>query len=141
MSNTIVRDHFEIGERASFSKTISEEDVRAFASLTHDFNPLHLDAEYASRTRFGRPIAHGILTAGLISTVLGTRLPGTGAIYLNQTLKFLAPVYHGDTITATVQVTAWRPDKRIVTLQTECHNQEGTCVLSGEAVMMMAQSA
>ena len=139
MSDVIVRDHLEIGERASFTKTIREDDVRAFAALVQDFNPLHLDAVYAGQTRFGRPIAHGMLTAGLISTVLGTRLPGPGSIYLHQTLKFLAPVYYGDTITATATVTAWRPDKRIVTLQTECHNQEGTCVLSGEAVMMMAR--
>lgn len=132
------RDTFEIGEQASLVKTITEADVMAFADLVGDTNPLHLDDDYARQTRFGRRIAHGMLTAGLVSAVLGTRLPGLGAIYLSQTLKFLAPVYLGDTITATVQVTAWRPDKRIITLKTGCSNQEGQEVLTGEAVLMMS---
>lgn len=138
MSEFHERDHFEIGEQASFTQTISGADVAAFAGLTGDFNPLHMDEAYARQTRFGRRIVHGMLTAGLISTVLGTRLPGPGAVYLSQTLKFLAPVYLGDTVTATVEVTAWRPDKRIVTLSTTCTNQDGKEVLAGKAVLMMA---
>ena len=133
-----IRDSFEIGEQAGLTKTITEADVMAFAGLVGDTNPLHLDDAYARQTRFGRRIAHGMLTAGLISAVLGTQLPGLGAIYLSQTLKFLAPVYLDDTITATVQVIAWRPDKRIVTLKTRCSNQEGQEVLIGEAVLMMS---
>ena len=133
-----IRDSFEIGEQAGLTKTITEADVMAFAGLVGDTNPLHLDDAYARQTRFGRRIAHGMLTAGLISAVLGTQLPGLGAIYLSQTLKFLAPVYLGDIITATVQVIAWRPDKRIVTLKTRCSNQEGQEVLIGEAVLMMS---
>lgn len=137
MSDSVVREAFEIGERATFTKTISEADVATFAQVTGDFNPLHMDEDYARQTRFGRRIAHGVLTAGLISTVLGTRLPGPGAIYLEQTLRFLAPVYLGDTITAEVEVIAWRTDKRIITLQTTCRNQDGKDVLAGQAVLML----
>jgi len=127
---------FQIGEQASLSKTISEEDVNAFAALIGDFNPIHVDTEYAARSRFGRRVAHGAFTGGLISAVLGTKLPGHGAIYLSQLIKFLAPVYLGDTITATVEVTAWRPEKRILTLRTDVHNQDGVQVATGEAVLL-----
>ena len=139
MSDSVVRQDFEIGEYATFSRTISEQDVATFAEVTGDFNPLHMDDEYARQARFGRRIAHGMLTAGLISTVLGTKLPGTGALYLEQTLKFLAPVYLGDTITAEAKVIAWRADKRIVTLQTTCRNQDGKDVLAGQAVLMLSR--
>ncbi len=139
MSDTVVRQDFEIGECAHFTRTITAQDVTTFATLTGDFNPLHVDQAYASRTRFGRCIAHGVLTAGLISTVLGMQLPGPGAIYLSQSLRFLAPVYPGDEITASVEVIGWRADKRIVTLKTTCSNQDDQDVLTGEAVLMMAQ--
>ena len=109
--------------------------------MTGDKNPVHLDDAYARTTRFGGRIAHGMLTAGLISAVLGTKLPGPGAIYLNQTLKFTAPVRIGDTITATAEVTAYREDKRIVTLKTDCTNQRGELVLTGEAVLLMEKAA
>src|SRR5207302_11143711 len=89
-----------VGQRAAFSKTIAEADIRTFAAVTGDRNPLHLDETFAGRSRFGRPIAHGILVAGVISAALGMVLPGPGAIYLSQTLKFLRPVYPGDTVTA-----------------------------------------
>lgn len=137
MSNIEIRQSFDIGEQASLTKTVTAEDVETFARISGDANPLHLDESFAAQTRFGRRIAHGMLTAGLISAVLGMRLPGPGAIYLSQSLKFLAPVYLGDAITATVEVTAWRPDKRIITLKTDCVNQNGQAVLSGEAVLMM----
>lgn len=126
-----------IGETASLSKTISEADIVLFAGVTGDFNPLHLDAEYAKTTRFGERIAHGLLTAGLISAVLGTRLPGPGAIYLGQTLNFRKPVKIGDTITATAKVSSFDPEKRIVKLETNCYNQDGVLVLGGEAVLLL----
>lgn len=128
---------FQVGESASLTRTITEDDVVAFARLTGDTNPLHLDEAYARTTRFGRRIAHGLLTAGLISALLGTELPGPGAIYLEQSLRFLEPVYPGDTITATVEVTAYREDKGLVTLRTECFNQQGEQVLTGEAVLLV----
>lgn len=128
-----------IGETASLSKTISEADIVLFAGVTGDFNPLHLDAEYAKTTRFGERIAHGLLTAGLISAVLGTRLPGPGAIYLGQTLNFREPVKIGDTITATAKVSSFDPEKRIVKLETNCYNQDGVLVLGGEAVLLLEQ--
>ncbi|MBN1180520.1 MAG: MaoC family dehydratase [Anaerolineae bacterium] len=128
---------FQLGQQASLEKTITEADVNTFAALIGDFNPVHVDAEFAAHSRFGRRIAHGAFTGGLISAVLGTQLPGPGSIYLSQSLKFLAPVYLDDTITATVEVTAWRPDKRIITLKTDCHKQDGTQVATGEAVLLV----
>lgn len=131
----------EVGARASRTKTITDADVRAFAAASGDTNSIHLDDEYAKTTRFGRRIAHGMLTASLISAVLGNDLPGVGTIYLSQTLAFKAPVYLGDTITATVEVTAFRRDKRITTLRTVCTNQEGTVVLEGEATVIAPEEA
>ncbi|MGB5933732.1 MAG: MaoC family dehydratase [Anaerolineae bacterium] len=128
-----------IGQRASFTKTITEADISLFAGVTGDLNPLHVDKEFAKRTRFGERIAHGFLTAGLISAVLGTRLPGPGSIYLSQSLSFQKPVKIGDTITATVEVTAYHKEKRIVTLETKCHNQDSVVVLSGEAVVLLEE--
>ena len=128
---------FHAGERASFTKTITELDVTTFATITGDLNPLHLDDEYAHKGRFGQRVAHGMLTAGLISAVLGNRLPGPGSIYLSQQIEFLAPVFIGDTITAVVEVTEWREDKRIITLKTDCHNQDLKDVLTGKAVLLV----
>ena len=126
-----------LGQRATFSKTITEADIQGFADLTGDRNPLHLDAEFAGRSRFGRPVAHGLLVAGIISAALGTRLPGAGAIYLSQSLRFLKPVYPGDTVTATVEVTAWQEDRGVVTLRTTCANQSGDVIIDGEAVLLV----
>lgn len=131
------RRDFQLGERASFSKTVTEADVSTFAGLIGDFNPIHVDAEYARRSRFGRRIAHGMFTCGLISAVLGNKLPGPGSIYLSQQIEFLAPVYLGDTITAWVEVVGWRPDKRIMTLKTDCLNQDNKAVITGKAVLMV----
>jgi acyl dehydratase len=136
----VPRNAFTIGESASLSRTVSDSDIADFARLTGDYNPVHVDEAYAKTTRFGGRIAHGMLSAGLISAVLGTKLPGPGGIYLNQTLKFTAPVRIGDTITATTEVTAYREDKRIVTLKTDCTNQRGELVLTGEAVIMMEKA-
>ena len=124
-----------IGTKASLSRTITEDDILLFAQVSGDHNPIHLDAEYAERSFFGKRIAHGFLIGSLISAVLGNELPGPGSIYLGQTLKFLAPIHIGDTVTVTVKVIEIREDKRIVTLHTECTNQHGTLVLSGEAVI------
>lgn len=126
-----------VGEQASLSKTITQEDIERFAEVVGDRNPLHLDEGFARKTRFGKRIAHGMLGASLISAVLGTRLPGPGTIYLRQSLQFLAPVFAGDTITATVAVTSVREDKPIVTCETLCSNQKGTVVLRGEAVVLV----
>lgn len=127
---------FKVGDTASLAKTITDEDIQRFASLSGDDNPLHLDDEYAAGTRFGGRIAHGMLGASLISAVLGTKLPGTGAIYLSQTLKFLAPVRPGDTIVARATITQIKEGKPIITLQTSCENQRHEQLITGEAVVL-----
>ena len=126
------------GDKASRSQTISDEMIRAFANLTGDTNPVHLDDTYAAGTRFGRRIAHGMIAAGLISATLANDLPGPGTLYLSQTLQFKAPVFPGDTITATIEVKNVRLDKPIVTLRTVCTNQENRVVLEGEAVVLVS---
>jgi len=123
-----------VGRRASNSRRISMDDIRLYAALSGDCNPVHLDDGYAATTQFGRRIAHGMLVASLISATLGNDLPGPGCLYLGQTLKFLAPVFPDDTVTATVEVIAIRPDKPIVTLRTTVTNQNGELVVDGEAV-------
>jgi 3-hydroxybutyryl-CoA dehydratase len=125
-----------VGEKASRKLTITDETIRAFAEVTGDTNPVHLDDEYAAGTRFGRRIAHGMIAAGLVSATLANDLPGPGTVYLNQTLKFKLPVYPEDTVTATVEVLSVRPDKPIVTLSTVCTNQDDKVVLEGEAVVL-----
>jgi 3-hydroxybutyryl-CoA dehydratase len=135
--NVQTRTEFEIGECATISKEITEEDIDLFARITGDYNPVHIDSDFANRTRFKGRIAHGMLTAGLISAVLGTKLPGPGSIYLGQTLKFLRPVRIGDQITTEVCVTAWNLAKRILQLNTRCFNQSGEDVLTGDAVLLV----
>lgn len=130
----------KVGDSASRTKTITDADVQDFARASGDTNPVHLDEDYAATTRFGRRIAHGMLTGSLISAVLGNDLPGNGSIYLGQEFRFKAPVFIGDTITATVEVTAYREEKRIATLKTTCTNQEGAVVLEGEAVVIAPKS-
>ena len=134
MSYTI--QELKVGQSESFSKTITETDVYLFAGTTGDLNPAHVNEEYARNTRFGKRIAHGMLSAGLISTVLGTKLPGPGTIYLSQQVDFKAPVYFGDTITAVVEVEELMPEKNRVALHTYCRNQEGIIVVDGKAVVM-----
>ena len=128
---------FTVGQTASMSKTVSEYDVYSFAGVTGDFNPAHVDETYAATTSFKKRIAHGMLSAGLVSAVLGTKLPGPGSIYAGQTLKFLAPVYIGDTITATATVKEVIAERRRLILTTECANQDGVTVLSGEATIFI----
>lgn len=129
---------FAPGERATFSKTITEADITGFAGLTGDFNPLHVDDEFARQSRFGGRIAHGMLTAGLISAVLGMRLPGPGGIYVSQTLSFKRPVHVGDTVTAVAEVLRFHSGRRLLTLRTTCHNQRQEIVVEGEAVCLVA---
>jgi 3-hydroxybutyryl-CoA dehydratase len=129
--------NLKVGDTASISRKITEEDIRAFAEVSGDHNPIHLDEGYAATTRFGQRIAHGMFGASLISAVIGNELPGTGSIYLGQTLKFLAPVYPGDTVTARVTVTKIRNDKPIVTLECVCENSRGEALIRGEAVVLV----
>lgn len=131
----------KIGDQASTAKTISESDVYLFAGITGDHNPAHVNEVYASQTRFGRRIAHGILSAGLISAVLAMKLPGPGTIYLGQELKFVRPVYFGDTITATCTVSELLPEKNIARLETVCTNQDGAVVIKGTATVMPPSAA
>jgi 3-hydroxybutyryl-CoA dehydratase len=109
------RTHFDIGEEASLTRTIGEADVAAYARISGDENPIHLDETYAQGTRFGGRIVHGMLIAGLISAVLGNKLPGPGAIYLSQILRFTAPVRVGETVTVRVRVTEWDEIKGRIT--------------------------
>lgn len=128
-----------VGDSASRTMTITDETIRVFAELTGDRNPVHLDEAYAAGTRFGRRIAHGMIAAGLVSAALANDLPGPGTVYLGQTLQFKAPVYPGDTITASVEVKTVRADKPIVILSTVCTNQDGTRVLEGEATVLVSR--
>jgi 3-hydroxybutyryl-CoA dehydratase len=130
---------FTVGSRASLSRTISEKDVTTYAALSGDTSPVHIDAEYARKTRFGRKTAHDMLAVGLISSLLKTRLPGTGVVCLSQQLEFLGPIFVGDTITAQVEVAAWQPEKNLVTLKTECSNQDARQVITGQAVLMLTK--
>lgn len=125
----------QIGTHDSITKTISEEDVNTFAQVSGDFNPIHLNEDFAAKSMFKKRIAHGMLTSSLISSVLGTKLPGANTLYLSQNLKFLAPVYIGDTITATATVTEKRDDKKILTLETTITKSDGTKVVTGSAIV------
>lgn len=125
-----------VGQKSSYSKTITETDVYLFAGISGDINPAHLNEEYAKDTLFKGRIAHGVLTAALISAVLGVQLPGPGTIYVSQTLNFLAPVYFGNTITATAEVKEILLEKNRVILETYCINQDGIKVTSGEAIVI-----
>lgn len=126
-----------IGDTFSNTKQITDKEIRAFADLVDDHNPIHLDEEFAKTTRFGKRIAHGMLSAGLISGVLGYQLSERKVLYLSQSLKFVAPVFVDDTVTATATVAAIREDKPIVTLETVCTNQNREVVVKGEAVIML----
>lgn len=129
----------EPGRTASFARTVTEQDINAMADVIGDYNPIHTDAAAAAQSPFGERIAHALLPAGYISTVLGMILPGPGTVYLHQGLDFTAPVKIGDTITATVTVTeVLNPVKGIYKLHTVCTNQHGETVADGEAVIKYA---
>jgi len=129
-------DQLKVGDSAEWSRTVTEDDIKLFAEATGDFNPVHLDQTYAEKTFFKGRIAHGLLSLGYISTVLGNILPGHGTIYLSQEVKFLAPVRIGDTITARVEIMELIPEKNRVKFKTICLNQEGKIVLDGAAWVM-----
>ena len=126
---------FKVGDIAEMTKVFTEEDVYLFAGITGDRNPVHVSKEYAAATRFGERIVHGVLTAGLVSAVLGMKLPGPGCLYVSQTLNFLAPVRIGDEITARAEVVEVVSEKRL-RLRTTCTNQRKEVVLEGEAVIV-----
>ena len=128
-------DELEVGQTARFSKTITETDIYLFAGVTGDLNPAHVDEAYAKKTFFKTRIAHGMLTASFISTVIGTMLPGPGCVYLSQEVRFLAPVIIGDTVSAVVEITEIRPEKKRIWLKTTCTNQDGTVVVDGQAIV------
>ena len=128
-------EELKIGDTASFSKTVSESDVYLFAGVTGDLNPAHVNEEFAKDTFFETRIAHGMLSAGFISAVIGTKLPGPGTIYMRQELKFTAPVRIGDTVKAIVEVIEIVVDKKRVRLKTYCVNQDNTTVVDGEALV------
>ena len=127
----------KVGDSASVTKTITAADLRTFGDLTGDHNPLHFDKEHARRTRFGQPISQGMLTGSLFSPIIAHQLPGEGAIYLSQSLRFVAPVFAGDTITAELTVTHVREDKQIITLEGVARNQRGEVVITGESVVLI----
>ncbi len=127
----------KIGDSFSTERKVTDEVVRQFAEVSGDFNPIHLDEEFAKTTRFGRRIAHGMLSGAFISAVLGYEFKERKIIYLSQTMKFTAPVFIDDTVTATATVTKIREDKGIVTLETNCKKQTGETVVEGEAVVMV----
>jgi 3-hydroxybutyryl-CoA dehydratase len=130
-------DEIHVGDVAELAKTVTESDIALFAGVTGDFNAVHIDAEAAKKSVFGERIAHGMLSAGFISAVLGMRLPGSGSIYLSQTLRFTKPVRIGDTVTARVEVLEVLTAKRRVRLATSCRNQNGELVVDGEALVML----
>ena len=132
-------DEMTVGMAAERTRVVSDELVRAYAELTEDFNPLHVDDEIANKSRFGGRIAHGMLSAGLVSAVLGMDMPGPGALWLTQSIKFTRPVMVGDTLTTRVEVIELMPAKRRARLATTCRNQKGETTLDGEALIQMME--
>jgi 3-hydroxybutyryl-CoA dehydratase len=130
-------DELSVGQTAVISETITDAHIARFAELSGDRNPLHLDDAWARKTRFGGRIAHGAFTGALVSRVLGMELPGTGSVYLSQSLRFTAPVRPGDTVTARAEVIDLDPKRRRVKLRTTCSNQRGETIADGEAVMLV----
>jgi acyl dehydratase len=121
-----------VGQRARRTKTVTARDVELYAEITGDRNPLHFDPEFAAGTRFGRLVAQGGITAGMLNALVAMDLPGPGTVFMSQSLRYLAPTYLGDTLTAEVEVLALKPDKPVCQLRTTITNQNGTVVLEGE---------
>jgi acyl dehydratase len=122
----------EVGQRARRSKTVTARDVELYAEITEDRNPLHFDPDFAARTRFGRLVAQGGITSGMLNALVAMDLPGPGTVFMSQSLRYLAPTYLGDTLTAEVEVLAVKPDKPVCQLKATITNQDGTVVLEGE---------
>lgn len=130
-------EDIELGMEARLTRTVQDGDIAAFAGITGDYNPVHMDADYAAGTMFKDRISHGMLTASYMSAVFGMKLPGPGAVYISQTLNFRRPVKIGDTITAVAQVLALFPDKNRVRFQCTCVNGDDKVVVEGEAILMV----
>lgn len=126
----------EIGQIATIEKKLDKQTVEAFASVSEDYNPIHLDEDFAKTTQFERPIVHGMLASSLISGLLASKVPGAGSIYLGQSLKFLRPIFVGETVTAKVEVTSVREDKPIAVISTQVLNANGEVAVDGEATVM-----
>jgi len=139
-NNAYCIEDLKVGMSASFEKVLGDAEVRQYAELTGDNNPVHLDEEFAKGTMFKTRIAHGMLTASLISNILGTKLPGTGAIYISQSVRFRAPVFIGDNVKVTATITELHEERRIITLSCECHVGD-KLVLVGEAKAMVPSRA
>jgi acyl dehydratase len=129
-------DEITIGQTASYSKTVEERDIKLFAAVSGDVNPVHLDADFAATTMFGERIAHGMLTGAVVSAALAMELPGPGTIYLGQSLRFRLPVKIGDTVTAELEVTEKQDKRKTVTLDCNVYNQDRKLVASGTADVM-----
>lgn len=138
--NGLFLEDLSLGQSAMFGKTVTEADIMAFAGVSGDTNPIHLHDGFAKTTRFGQRIAHGMLSGAFISTVIGTKLPGPGAVYIAQTMNFMAPVLIGDTITAIATISAIDEKRRRVTLKTQCLKGD-TVVIDGEAVVLVPRRA
>lgn len=134
--NGLYLEDLKVGMSAMFGKTVTEADIMAFAGVSGDTNPIHLHDGFARSTRFGQRIAHGMLSGSFISTVIGTRLPGPGSVYIAQTMNFMAPVLIGETITAVATITAIDERRRRVTLKTQCLNGDKV-VIDGEATILV----
>ena len=130
-------EDIRIGQHAEYVRTVTSEDIEMFGQVSGDYNPLHFDEDWAKITMFKGRIAHGILTATYVSTVIGMKLPGPGTIYISQSMKFRRPVRIGDKITARVEVIGKNSEKEFLTLKTVCINQDDKVVLDGEAVVTM----
>lgn len=133
-----MKKNLKVGDKASLTRAFTEEEVRQFAEISADRNPLHLDEDFGKASIFGRRIVHGMLVASLFSGLIGMELPGEGSIYLGQTLKFRSPVSIGEEVTASVEIIQIREDKPVVTLRTLCINSQGRTVIEGEAVVKVA---
>jgi acyl dehydratase len=133
-------DAIAVGDSAQITRRVTDDDIAGFVDAVGDYNPVHADREYAATTVFKEPIAPGIWTAGLVSAVIGTRLPGPGAIYISQDLRFLKPVKAGDAISARVEVVDVQREKNRIRLRTVCTNQRAEDVLTGEAVVMPSRT-
>lgn len=136
MMKGLTMQEIQMGDVSTFTKTVTEGDITLFAGVSGDFNPAHINAVEAEKGMFGRRIAHGMLSAGFISTVLGTQLPGPGTIYLGQELRFVKPVFIGDTVTAICTVVERNEEKNRLKLETVVENQNGEKVITGYATVM-----
>lgn len=132
-------DDLYLGQTAIMKKVFSFEDVKNFAELSGDINPVHLNNEFAEKTIFKKPIVHGFLYGSMISAILANELPGPGSIYIHQELNFKSPVYHGDQVTAEVKITELRSDKNIIILETTCTVGENVQVLTGKAIIKLVK--